>query len=176
MTALVNHDSDGYPEPECSSPTPLDEAPKQPHALPSTNAIVRETRAEMEQARGKVEKLIQSFAKTFVDTAGRFREEAIQRYRGRLVGLPTEVCVEVCDMLATDNDFCGLMDFGYGNLSSGGMHFIYKVESDAAFNALSHHAWKDCEPSTLLFLPKCLKKANFFSLFGLDHDHKRQPG
>lgn len=176
MRALADHESDGGSEPDCSPTTPVHEAPKQPQMPPDTNAIIRETRAEMRQARDKAYELIQQFAKTYVDTAGQLREEAIQRYRGRLEGLPAEVCVEVCDTLARDDEFCCIMEFGYGTLSSGGMHFIYKVESDAAFNALSHHAWKDREPPHCPLSPRLAQESNPPPpLFGLDNDHKRQP-
>lgn len=113
--------------------------------LEDIDAIIRETRAEMEQARLKADQLICQFAETYVETAGQFREVAIQRYRGRLEGLPAEVCAKVCETLAKDDIFCCNMEFGNGHLSYGGMSFTYKVESDAAFNTLSHHAWKDCK-------------------------------
>lgn len=173
MRELVDYDSDGHSERDCSSSTRPDEAPEQPQMLPDANAIIRETRIEIEQARLKADQIICHFAETYVVTAGQFREEAIQRYRARLEGLPAEVCAKVCETLAKDDIFCCNMEFGNGQLSYGGMNFTYKVESDAAFNALSHHAWKDCEPQPPTQLPP--KKANSFPSFGLSHNHKRQP-
>lgn len=99
----------------------------------------------MQQARLKADQLICHFAEAYVATAGQLREDAIQQYHGQLEGLPAELCAKVCETLAKDDIFCCNMEFGNGHLSYGGMSFTYKAESVAAFNALSHHAWKDCE-------------------------------
>lgn len=145
MAALLDYDSDGHSEREDTIPESPDNASEQQQMLPDADAIIRETRDEMEQARLKADQLICQFAEAYVTTAGQLREVAIHRYRERLDGLPAEVCAKVCETLAKDDIFCCNMEFGNGHLSYGGMSFTYKVESDAAFNALSHHVWKDCE-------------------------------
>lgn len=143
---LVVCDSDAGPELRLVTPNPLDEAIReQPEVPPDADAIIHETKAEMELVRSKADQLICQFAETYVATAGQLREGAIQRYRERLQGLPAQVCAKICDTLAKDDIFCCNMEFGQGHMSHGGMRFTYKVDSDAAFNALSHHAWKDCE-------------------------------
>lgn len=145
MKALVDYDSDGHSEGGYTTSEPPDEAFER-HQMPEdVDTIIRQTRTEMEQARLKADQLICQFAEAYVETAGRFRKEAIQRYRERLEGLPAKDCAKVCETLAKDDIFCCNMEFGNGHLSYGGMSFTYKVESDAAFNALSHHAWKDCK-------------------------------
>lgn len=145
MQALVDYESDVQSEHGSPASDSPDEAPQQPQFVPDVDTIIRETRTEMEQARLKADQLICQFAEAYVDTAGRVRDTSIQRYRERLEGLPAEACAKVCETLAKDDIFCCNMDFGNGHLSYGGMSFTYKIESDAAFNALSHHAWKDCE-------------------------------
>lgn len=145
MKALVDYDSDGHSESDFTASEPPDETLEHPEVPPDIDAIIRETRADMEQARLKADQLICQFAEAYVETAGRFREGAIQRYRDRLEELPAEVSAKVCETLAKDDIFCCNMEFGNGHMSYGGMSFTYKVESDAAFNALSHHAWKDRE-------------------------------
>ncbi|POS79282.1 hypothetical protein DHEL01_v202317 [Diaporthe helianthi] len=143
MGALVDYESDGQSRNGYSASNSPDETPEQPQLSPDVDTIIQETRAEMEQARLKADQLICQFAESYVDTAGRLRDASIQRYRERLEGLPAEACAKVCETLAKDDIFCCNMDFGNGHLSYGGMSFTYKIESDAAFNALSHHAWKD---------------------------------
>lgn len=93
----------------------------------------------------KADQLICQFAEAYVTAAGQLREGAIQRYRTRLEGLPAQAAAKVCDTLAKDDIFCCNMEYCSGHMSFGGMSFTYKVDSDTAFNALSHHAWKDCE-------------------------------
>ncbi|CAN8105220.1 unnamed protein product [Discula destructiva] len=97
----------------------------------------------MEQARLEADQLICQFAETYVASAGQLREDAIQRYRERLKGLPVQVGAKVCEALAKDDIFCCNMEFGSGHMSFGRMSFTYNVDSDEGFNALSHHAWKD---------------------------------
>jgi hypothetical protein len=145
MRAAEDPGSDGHFEEANSSSTPPDEPTKRPHTHPDTDAIIRETRAEIKQAHDEAAKLMEQFAKEYVAAAGQLREEAIQRYRARLEGLPPEACAEVCETLAEDDEFCQYMDFGDRRLSVGGLSLRYQVQSDEAFNALSHHAWKDCE-------------------------------
>lgn len=145
MTNLMHYNSDVYPEYEQVNPCPHDEAPEQPRLLLDVDAIIQGTRAKMQQARLNADRLICQFAEAYVATAGQLREDAIQQYRGQLEGLPAELRARVCETLADDNRFCSDMDFGNGHMSYGGMSFTYRVESDAAYNALSHHVWKDCE-------------------------------
>lgn len=175
MQALVDYQSDGNSEPDHSSSKPADEAPEQPKLLPDVDAIIQETKAEMEQARLKADQLICQFAEAYVDNAGRLRDASIQRYRERLEGLPAGACAKVCETLAKDDIFCCNMDFGNGHLSYGGMSFTYKIESDAAFNALSHHAWKDCKHVFHYCRePQVLEEATSVALFGLGRDHTEQ--
>lgn len=143
MRALVDYDSDGHSSGDYTPSELSGEAFEQPQMPEDVDVIIREMRSELEQARLKADQLICQFAEAYVETAGQFREEAIQRYRERLEGLPAKDCAKVCETLAKDDIFCCNMEFGNGHLSYGGMSFTYKVESDATFNALSHHAWKD---------------------------------
>lgn len=147
MGVLVNSDSSDVSAPRGSGDDDDDDAPgPQPQMpIPDADAIISETMAEMEQARLKADQLICQFAEAYVATAGQLREGAIERYRERLEGLPADVAAKICETLAKDDIFCCNMEFGSGHMSFGGMSFTYKVDSDTAFNALSHHAWKDCE-------------------------------
>lgn len=129
--------------------SPVDEGPvpdqHEPESALDPHSIIDETRADMEQARLKADQFICQFAEAYVTAAGRLREAAVQRYRQRLESVPAQIAAKVCDVLAKDDIFCCNMEFGSGHMSSGGMSFSYKVDSDEAFNALSHHAWKDRE-------------------------------
>ncbi|KAG8161930.1 hypothetical protein KVR01_007695 [Diaporthe batatas] len=139
---LEHHNTAELSEHGGSSKSPRESA-EQDRMLPDANAVILQTKAEIEKARRKADELIEQFAKHFVAAAGQLREEAIQRYRRRLEALPPDVCATVCDTLATDDDFCAQMLFGEGRVFYGGMSLKFSTGSDEAFNALSHHVWKD---------------------------------
>lgn len=133
-----------------ASPADLHKVPSGPAPAtalsPSSDTaevIIRETRTEIEQIRLQADKFICQYAEAYVAEAGRLRQGAIDRYRVRLEGLSPDLRLKVCETLAKDDIFCCNMEFGNGHLSYAGMGFTYKVESDVAFNVLSHHAWKD---------------------------------
>lgn len=145
MRSLAEYDSEGNPELEDTSPVPPDEAPGQHRMLPDVDAIIKETRVDIKETRQKADKLFHQFAKSYVATAGELREGAIQKYRERLEGLTAEDRAKVCETLAKDEIVCSMMQFGENRYSFGGVSFRYNTQNDAAFNRLSHHAWKDCE-------------------------------
>lgn len=146
----MDYDSDGHPEREDATPGPPEDAQRRPRVLPDINTVIQETRAEISQTRLEVDRLICKFADEFIVTAGQLREVVIQHYRERLEGLPAKDRAKVCETLALDEIVCCDMEFGNVNGSHGGLSFTYKAESDAAFNALSHHKWKDCKNHTCL--------------------------
>lgn len=145
MRSLVEYDPEGHPGCEGATPAPSDEAPGQHRMLPDIDAIIQHTRVEIRKTRLEADRLFDQFAEAYVAAAGELREGAIQKYRERLEGLTAEDRAKVCETLAKDEIVCSNMEFGRGRLSCGGISFSYKAESDAVFNKLSHHAWKDCE-------------------------------
>lgn len=145
MRSLAGYDCEGNHEREDATPVPPDEAPGQQRMLPDIDAIIKETRVEIKETRHKADKLFDQFAKSYVATAGELREGVIQKYRERLKGLTAEDRAKVCETLAKDEIVCRMMLFGDDKCLFAGMSIRYNTVSDAAFNKLSHHAWKDCE-------------------------------